>query len=464
MSTPCISKSDSDAYEKARRISNARFDYKPRYICYCNDAEDVSAAFNRAKNEGLAVRVRSGGHHHEGMCSGDDVLIIDVSPMSYVNFENNDNVARIGAGTRLCDVYTKLIARKRILPGGGCGDVRVGGLVQGGGWGPYSRKLGLTCDQLKGVMMVPTNGGKPFPVTDASNKDLMWAIRGAGGGNFGVITEYIFDLYTLTGPITEFTIKLYNPDDALKAVTEWRDNFYKADNNLTSFCRITAPGSGDPFLVIAGSYLGDENTLRNLLPTLLTYNEMNASFNTARPDCAPHPEYQPGPHLLGAAPGDLSTTCDGSYYPHKVSSTFPFEVFPDAAVSLALEYVRKSKPIAGARRYLSLHGMGGAITTPRNSCFYYRNKPFMLQYQAWWQDLKNRKRTIDCMSWVRQFRHKMSGYTQGAFINFPDVELADDRKELLAFYYGDKLSKLITIKGQNDPENVLDFPMGIPVK
>jgi len=466
----CVPKSDSKEYNDDRRIANARFNYKPATICFCNNADDVREALRKARdnNPRLPVRIRSGGHHHEGMCSGDGVMMIDVTNINYVRFENNLAVARIGAGTRLCDVYTELMKNGRILPGGGCGDVRVGGLVQGGGWGPYSRMHGMTCDKLRSVTMVPANGDPAIQVSDATDPELMRAIRGGGGGNFGVIIEYVFDVPAV-GPITEFTIKFYDSALAAPAINQWRRNFHVADMRLTTFCRLTAPGSGDPPLVVAGAFLGNENELRQLLPKLLTYDPRNASFNPAKPDCSPHPEYQPGPLLQGAAPGDLSTTCDGSFYPHKVSSTFPSSRFDDAAVQLAVDYIVKSEPDTRARRYLSLHGMGGAIEdTTRNSCFAFRRKPFMLQYQAWWYEAGVWMLEQKYLSWIREFRLAMTsrGYTEGAFINFPDVELAGDRKALLSIYYGgaENLSRLISVKARHDPNDVLDFPMGIPTQ
>jgi hypothetical protein len=470
MTPNCIPKSDSKEYNDDRRIANARFDYKPAFICHCTKPDDVRKALEKARthNPKLPVRIRSGGHHHEGMCSGDGVLMIDVTNMSYVHLENNNTTARIGAGTRLCDVYTTLMKNGRILPGGGCGDVRVGGLVQGGGWGPYSRMHGMTCDKLREVTMVPANGGEAIPVTDATDSELMRAIRGGGGGNFGVITEYVFDVPAV-GPITEFTIKFPDASKAAPAVKEWRKSFHLADNRLTSFCRVTAPGSGDPPLVVAGSFLGTETDLKQILPKLLTYDPKNASFNPAKPDCTPHPEYQPGPVLEDAAPGDLTTTCNGAFYPHKVSSTFPSTIFGDTAVQLAVDYVLGSGSDSRARRYLSLHGMGGAIDNDKiNSCFAFRKKPFMLQYQAWWYQAGVFMWEQLYKSWIREFRKLLSdgAWTEGSFINFPDVELAADRKALLSIYYGgDKnLDRLIAVKARHDIDNVLDFPMGIPPK
>src|SRR5215471_4139262 len=157
------------AYDASRRISNARFDYRPRYICYCERADDVPAALSMARKESLPVRIRSGGHQHEGMCSANGVLLIDLSEINTISVAEDQAVARIGTGAKLADVYRTLLADNLILPGGGCGDVRVGGLVQGGGWGLYSRALGLTCDRLIGFVMVKADGDT-IEVTPTDNR------------------------------------------------------------------------------------------------------------------------------------------------------------------------------------------------------------------------------------------------------------------------------------------------------
>jgi FAD/FMN-containing dehydrogenase len=137
------------------------------------------------------------------MCSADGVLIVDLSEIHKITFSTDLETVWIGAGAKLADVYEQMWAKNRILPGGGCGDVRVGGLVQAGGWGPYCRALGLTCDRLFGFRMVMASGEK-IEVTDAKSdphSDLFWAVRGGGGGNFGVITEFRFKLAAVSFPI-----------------------------------------------------------------------------------------------------------------------------------------------------------------------------------------------------------------------------------------------------------------------
>jgi hypothetical protein len=472
------------AYDDSRIISNARFDFRPASICYCRNEQEVQQVLRRGRT-GL-VRIRSGGHQHEGMCSGDDVMIVDVSNIDGISIHGD--VLTVGPGARLRDVYKHMWKDRRLLPGGGCGDVCVGGLVQGGGWGPYSRALGLTCDVLLGFRIVQADGGilDVSREMDDPHSELFWAVCGGGGGNFGVLTQFRFRLATLHGPITSFTVTWSDPAPYGLVMDDWRSHLPEdADNRLTTFCRLTARAGGagaDPPVVVAGFFLGEQDEIAAMLPDLLpgTYDgRAGVTFN--REDKDPegrrvfqHPEYQPGPpaHALRAmgllaadASADLASTCAGIPFSHKVSSCYPRAEFGEAEVRRVARYLMESDTEPTARRYLSLHSLGGAIANPNDrSCFAYREKPFMMQYQAWWADADP---TSDvsrrCLAWVAGFRDTMQRDTEGAFINFPDKDLpASDRKALLRYYYAHKLDRLIGIKATYDPGNLFDFPMGIP--
>ena len=479
-------------YDSSRRISNARFDYRPRYIYYCENADNVQRALRDAGREKLGVRVRSGGHQHEGMCSADGVLIVDLSEIHQINFSADLETAWIGAGAKLGDIYTQMFAKNRLLPGGGCGDVRVGGLVQGGGWGPYCRALGLTCDRLLGFRMVMANGEK-IEVTDAKSdprSDLLWAVRGAGGGNFGVITEFHFRLAKVSAPIWQFTLVWKHPNMMEPVVEEWRRNFPNdQDLRLTSFCRLSGLGGVDQAVVVAGFFLDDQVPLKALLQRLLptSYSRAITSFSPVKSDepaargmVFQHPEYQPGPPPAAlsaesaAAETPPAETCDGGWFPHKVSSCFPRSDFSSLATQTIREFLLAAHPEPEARRYLSLHGMGGAINNDparnKESCFAFRDKPFMLQYQTWWANREDRPLGQRCLAWVRDFRERMKPFTEGSFINFPDRDLVpnpetpEGRKALLRYYYAGYLDLLIEKKGKYDRGDFFNFLMGIPTE
>lgn len=482
------------AYDHDRVISNARFDYRPSFIFYCENEGDVANALSFSRNSKIPFRVRSGGHQHEGMCSGNGVAIVDLSRINHIRFDDRTGTVWLGAGAKLTDVYAAVLGRNQLFPGGGCGDVRVAGLVQGGGWGLYARALGLTCDSLIRFRMVMADG-QAIEVVGASidpRADLFWAVAGGGGGNFGVATEFQFKLHPYDGVITSLTLSWSDPGLLGPVIDEWRNHFPHADERLTTFGRLTAAGSGDAPALVSGYFLGDQPSLERILPRLLpgTYAQAKTEFTRVHEAGSPppdggrvfqHPEYQPGPPpaallaLTGSAegaPGNLSSTCDGTPFPHKVSSTYPRATFGKAAVQLIVDQLQQSKPESNARRYLSLHSLGGAVRGDSSrgewSCFAFRDKPFLLQYQAWWADRNDAPLGQRCMAWVRDFRETMAPHTEGSFINFPDKDLVPDpdtpdgRKALLRYYYATNLETLIGIKAKYDPGCFFDFGMSIP--
>ena len=475
-----VYRGDSGEYARDRIISNARFNYFPDVIYYCENAGDVPDAMAMARAKGHAVRVRSGGHQHEGMCSGDGVAIIDLSLINHIRFEDGDNSVWMGPGAKLTDVYTAVLGRNRLFPGGGCGDVRVAGLVQGGGWGLYARQLGLTCDVLTAFRMVLADG-QSVKVTDAPDdprRDLFWAVSGGGGGNFGIATEFQFKLAPHNGVITSFSVSWSHAEILGDFIVDWTSNFHDADPRLTTFGRLTAVGSGDPPALVSGYFLGDERELKSILPRLLPKTWARANppeyKHVHEAGAAPpegrrafhHPDYQPGPPTLTdsseGAPGGLTSTCDGTPYPHKVSSTYPrADVFWSGFLVTIRTQLERSTPETNARRYLSLHSLGGAVrgdgSTADRSCFAFREKPFLLQYQAWWLDPNDKPLGERCMAWVRDFREAMDPYTEGSFINFPDRDLP------LSRYYGGNFEHLKHIKRIYDPGDFFKFGMSIPL-
>ena len=322
-----------------------------------------------------------------------------------------------------------------------------------------------------------TASGEPVTASEDDHRDLLWAVRGGGGGNFGVVTQFLFDLAPRRSNVQSFTLIWDDLKSAVPVLREWWRNFPNTDDRLTTFCRVSVFGSGpipnDGPVLIGGNFLGEWSDLADLLKHLLPTTFGNAHFVAPSRPGDIHPDYQPGPPvpaLRALHPGvpeeDLSETCAGIPHRHKVSSSFPKGTAVDEkAIAAVVQKIGKTSWDARARLYLSLHCMGGAIAkrSPQFSAFAFRDKPFILQYQAWWAggDAALEKH---CCGWISDFRKEMAPHTEFAFINFPDASLAQDRKQLLRYYYGGNLETLIEVKRRYDPDDLFSFGLSIPTK
>jgi len=483
-------------YDTDREISNARFDYKPWAIYYCENGTDVATAMADAAKANKPIRIRSGGHQHEGMCSGNGVALIDLSCINAIELPDATSV-RIGAGAYLKDVYAELWTRGHLFSGGACGDVHVGGLVQGGGWGLVSRKFGLTCDSLIGAEIVSAAGYVgPIPRPNhPEDIQLLQALRGAGGGNFCVVTKFLFTRHPWEQWYTDLTLKWSDvtlPGPNLeRLVKHWVDVFPNlADDKLTTFLRIGAVESPTADrVVIGGRYLGTlyetQDKMKELLGSVpLPYE---ADYQSSPPPrratdevkpldagemaflrrrLGTVPEYQPGPAMLAAAPApgqvDLTSTCAGVPIRHKISSGFANPALDANAITTLVGLIRATKVDSRARQYVSLHCLGGGIRKEREkSSFVFRDRDVLLQYQAWWQpDAKG----LDpiCIPWVEHVRNTMTPHTNGAFINFVDADIPLGEYYKSSSNNQDAMPFLRYVKGIWDRGNVFRFELSIP--
>jgi FAD/FMN-containing dehydrogenase len=178
---------DDAAYDKARALYNAMIDKRPFLIAQCRDVADVISAVNFAREQGLEVAIRGGGHNGPGLGSVEDGLVIDLSPMNGVRVDPQAKTVRVEGGCTWADVDHATHAFGLATPSGIVSTTGVGGLTLGGGVGNITRQYGLTIDSLLGVDVVLADG-RFLTANAEQNEDLFWAVRG-GGGNFGVVTS-----------------------------------------------------------------------------------------------------------------------------------------------------------------------------------------------------------------------------------------------------------------------------------
>ena len=197
------------AYPAAGHLYNSTYTTNAAAIAQCASASDVQRCIGFARNHNVQLAARSGGHSYGGYssCPG---LVVDVSQLRSISTgrvtNNGQEVAAVGAGATLIDVYSQLGSQCLLLPGGSCPTVGIAGLALGGGIGVFSRAYGLTCDQMTSVEIV-TADGVVRQCGPGQDEDLYWASRGGGGGNFGIVTSFGFRVHPIPEAITLFTLE-----------------------------------------------------------------------------------------------------------------------------------------------------------------------------------------------------------------------------------------------------------------
>jgi FAD/FMN-containing dehydrogenase len=233
----------SPHYESIRRPFAARFDdVHPQAVVLCENASDVAETLSLAVRLGMHTATRSGGHCFAGRSSSDGV-VIDVTPMNAVSVAGE--VATIGAGARLGDVYRSLSEHERTIPAGSCPSVGIAGVTLGGGLGILGRKYGVTSDRLIGAQVVLADGR--IVDCDADHDgELFWALRGAGAGNFGVVTSLVFRTIPASSATNFHLTWAYSHAPAV--IEAWQRWGPAAPDKLYPACssRQTASSSGRP--------------------------------------------------------------------------------------------------------------------------------------------------------------------------------------------------------------------------
>jgi hypothetical protein len=201
------------AYNEACQLFNRRIQEKPAAIVFCRDKYDVQATYQTAIANNLPVSVRSGGHDHEGESSGTNTILIDMMGLGSFDLvgKEGEKVAVVGPGNRFIVLTTKLAELGVMIPHGTCATVAIPGYIMGGGWGPWTRKMGMCCEHLVGAEIVLANGNI-VEANEKTNPELLWALKGGGGMSYGIVTEFRIQTFPLPPLLIKFELE-WNPYD-----------------------------------------------------------------------------------------------------------------------------------------------------------------------------------------------------------------------------------------------------------
>lgn len=453
---------DAD-YATARQLYNTRYDdQKPDAVAYVAHEADVQECLAYARAHRTPLAVRSGGHDYAGWSSGTGRLVVDVSRLNGVAGDGT-----VGAGARLVDVYTGLAKNGRTIPGGSCPTVAVSGLTLGGGHGVTARAYGLTCDSLTSATLV-TADGRRLTANDQQNADLFWALRGAGNGNFGVVTSLTFRTHEAPRGVTAYlTWPWRQAQGVIEAWQAWGPD--QADEIWSAAHVAGAAGGAAPTVNVAAFSIGSYDDLQNALDRLADRAGAPASsvslHRTGFQDamllyagCATFGQDQC--HLPGRTPG-RSPQGVLQRETYAARSDFFTEALPSAGVRQLLtraeEYTRIAAADNGGGGTVVLTALGGAINrvAPDATAFVHRTSRVLAQYIASWRPGTS---GATQQAWLARTHEAMRPYASGAaYQNYPDPSLADWRTA----YYGSAAPRLAELKKRYDPARLFDFPQAL---
>jgi FAD/FMN-containing dehydrogenase len=436
--------------DSARLVYNTRYDgLRPDAVVQVESTADVAAAIRWANRFDVRVVARSGGHSYAGYSSANDGLVLDLSRLRGIRVSGG--TATVGPGAQLIDVQRVLTRRGLSVPSGSCPSVGIGGLALGGGHGLAGRRFGLTSDNLLAARVV-TADGRVRRVDADTNEDLLWACRGGGGGNFGIVTALTLKAHRARGGA--YFLISWPWSQADRALDAWQRFAPEAPPALTSILSLgTTGGSGSPRVAALGQYFGGASALRRLIRPLTRVDGASLTSGSS--------SYF---SLVLRWAGCL----DGGYAACKRSTRSSFFAKSDyfdrrlgpRGRRAAIDWVerRQRTPSYGSGALL-LDAYGGALNRPaaEATAFVHRDMLFSLQYLAYpggGAAARGASRRWINGAW-RALRPHASGE---AYQNYIDPQLDGWQRA----YYGSNLERLREIKKQIDPDFRFRFPQAIP--
>ncbi len=297
-----------DGYEEARRIITRRFDRRPAFIVQATGAGDVRLTVDFARDNQLLLAVKGGGHSEAGVSAVEGGAMIDLSAMRGVRIDAEAKRAWVQGGTLAGLIDHEALSQGLIVPLGDASTVGIGGLATGGGFGRVSRKFGLTLDTIRSVDLVSADG-KLHHADSAENSDLFWAVRG-GGGNFGVVTAFEFELHPMQEHVVGGNI-VFPFAQARQVLSAYADFTATAPDELYVECFINVGDTLDAsFLQLGVCYCGDERDAERILAPLQRFGAATSNAVKAQSYLAVQgSDLQPHPRVL-----TKTTTARDTYY------------------------------------------------------------------------------------------------------------------------------------------------------
>ncbi|MEV6229530.1 FAD-binding oxidoreductase [Saccharopolyspora shandongensis] len=434
---------DDAGFDQARRVYNAMIDRRPQVVVQCRNAGDVAAAVGYARENGLDLAVRGGGHSVPGFGTCDDGVVIDLAPMRGVRVVPGSRTVRAEGGATWGDVDAATHAFGLATTGGIISSTGVGGLTLGGGIGHLARGQGLTCDNLISADVV-TAGGELVVADEHRHADLFWALRG-GGGNFGVVTSFEFRLT----PVRDIYggLIFFELDQIPNVLRAYREIIADAPERLSMFpaFQIAPPlpfipqdRHGDALIAIVACWAGP----------------IDAGPDAVRPlrDIAPIVAEHLGPMPYPLLNGTFDVLVPPGLQ-HYWKANFVVEL-TDEMIAAHVEHGPRVPVVNSTVHIYPINGACHRVA-PDATAFAYRDANFATVIAGMWPDPADNAANI---AWVRDYYAATAPHSEeGGYVNFM---AGDDQGRIKANYRGN-YGRLVQVKRAYDPENLFHLNQNV---
>ena len=431
-------------YEDARQIWNAMIDRRPALIVQCADADDVPTAIAFARRNKLEISIRGAGHNIAGNALCNDGLTIDFSNMKNVRVDAGKRRAYVEPGATLADLDEATLGHGLATPVGINSTTGIAGLTLGGGFGWLTRKYGMTIDNLVSVDLITAEGRK-IRASETENADLFWAIRG-GGGNFGVVTSFEFQLFPV-GPEIFAGLIVFPFSQAKQILNQYRQFVNSAPEELNIWVVLRkAPPlpflpenvHGKEVVVLPVFYSGPAAEAEKLIAPVRAFGTPHGEHLGVQPYVAWQKAFDP-----------LLTPGARNYW-----KSHNFTELADGALDSIIEFAGKL-PSPQCEIFIGLIAGASNRIAPDAMAYGHRDAKFVLNVHGRWDEAKDDQKGI---GWARDFFKASAPYASaGAYVNFMTAEEGDR----VAAAYGANYDRLVQSKKRYDPDNIFHLNQNV---
>jgi FAD/FMN-containing dehydrogenase len=435
-----------DEYDGARRIQNGLIDRHPAVIIRCSGPADVVEAVNFARDRGLLLSIRGGGHNVAGAAMNDGGVVIDLCAMRGVHVDSAAGIVRAAGGATWGDVDREAQLFGLAVPGGVVSTTGIAGLTLHGGYGHLRRTHGLSIDNLLSVQIV-TADGQVRTASATDNAELFWAVRGAGS-NFGVVTSFEFQAHPV-GPIVQLCAPFYALEDGGKALRAWREFTASASDEINALAVVWSVPDVDefpaeirrrPVVILATVYVGPPEDGARIMQPLREIATPLLDMSGPIPFTALQAAFDP-------------FFPKGRFYYWKSTNVHELS---DACIDTILA-AAADRP--SHMSDIPIWHLGGAMSRVAAEATAYgrRDAPYLVTAEATWTDSAQNEKNIH---WARELVAAMKPFSRGGlYLNF--AGFGEEKEAMLRDAYGSNYDRLVALKTHYDPGNLFRMNLNI---